>query len=102
MPSGSRSTCTWPDLTKRIVVHGSGSVEVSWQWDPTAWAAGAWFSSEWSWFAAHPMETDGERWSYPVETVAKSERGLDRTVQGEAVVVRWPSTAGRGWVRVEG
>ncbi len=89
----------WPELTKVVTVRAGGGAEVSWEWDPAQWAEG-WFSSEWSWFAEHPMETDGERWSYPVETVAKSERGLDRTVQGEAVVVRWPAAAGRGWVRV--
>jgi len=100
LPDRVEMTLAWPDLTKRIVVLAGGGVEVRWQWDPSAWGEGAWFSSEWSWFAAHPMETDGERWSYPVETVAKSERGLDRTVQGEAVVVRWPAGAGRGWIQV--
>jgi hypothetical protein len=90
----------WGDLTKRIFVRAGGVVEVSWEWDPTAWEAGSVFTSEWSCFAPLAMETDAaERWSYVVETVAKSERGLDRTAQGEAVVLRWPVAAGRGWVR---
>lgn len=91
-------TLAWSDHTKRITVRTGGTVEVSWQWDPSAWGDG-WFSSEWSWFEPTPMETDGAQWEYPVETVAKSERGLDRTVQGNAVVVRWPVSAGRGWIR---
>lgn len=33
-------------------------------------------------------------WTYPIETVAKSERGLDRTSQGTALVFVWPASLG--------
>jgi hypothetical protein len=33
-------------------------------------------------------------WRFPIETVAKSERGLDRTVQGMSVTALWPATVG--------
>jgi len=33
-------------------------------------------------------------WQFPIETVAKSERGLDRTVQGMSVTALWPATFG--------
>jgi hypothetical protein len=36
----------------------------------------------------------GEEWQYVVETVAKSESGLERTRQGDAVVLRWPVELG--------
>jgi len=89
-------TLTWPDLTKVIRVAEDGGLRVEWRWDPAA--HDGWFCSEWSCFAPLPLESDAvERWDYPVETVARSERGLDRTVQGEAVVLRWPAAAGGGW-----
>jgi hypothetical protein len=39
-------------------------------------------------------------WEHPIETVAKSERGLDRTLQGISYLVRWPATAGSGEVLI--
>jgi hypothetical protein len=33
-------------------------------------------------------------WRFPIETVAKSERGLDRTLQGMSVTALWPATIG--------
>jgi hypothetical protein len=35
-----------------------------------------------------------EEWRFDIETVAKSERGLDRTRQGENVTLRWPVELG--------
>lgn len=91
----------WPDLTKRITIETGGGLRVEWTWDPAAWPADRWFTSEWSLFAALALESDAvEEWRYPVETVAKSERGLDLTVQGEATVLVWPVGAGRGIVRL--
>jgi hypothetical protein len=29
-------------------------------------------------------------WRFPIETVAKSERGLERTAQGTSVTPQWP------------
>jgi len=37
---------------------------------------------------------------YPIDTVAKSERGLERTSQGQATVLRWPAGGGRATIRV--
>jgi hypothetical protein len=91
----------WPDLTKRIIVAAGGALEVQWTWDPAAWPAEQRLTSEWSIFAPLVLDSDSaERWDYDVETVAKSERGLDRTVQGQAVVFVWPVGAGRAVVRV--
>jgi len=93
-------TLSWTDLTKTIRVTPDGALRVEWRWNPAA-AGDGWFCSEWSCFAPLAMESDAaERWTYVVETVAKSERGLDRTAQGEAVVFTWPALAGRGSVRV--
>lgn len=43
----------------------------------------------------------GEVWTYPVETVAKSERGFDRTTQGQATVLRWPAADGAAALTVD-
>ncbi len=91
----------WSDLTKRIRVRAGGGLEVQWCWDPGGWATEGQFTSEWSLFAPMALESDAvDRWEYAVETVAKSERGLDRTVQGQATVFRWPVSAGRAMVQV--
>jgi len=43
---------------------------------------------------------DAPVWRFPIETVAKSERGLDRTVQGESVTPRWPASGGEFTIEV--
>ena len=32
--------------------------------------------------------------TYPIETVAKSEKGFDRTRQGESLTFLWPASQG--------
>ena len=64
---------------------------------PTAFrGAGALFASEISLF--RPLELEpapaATRWVAPIETVAKSEKGLDRTVQGESVTLLWDAALG--------
>ena len=39
-----------------------------------------------------------DEWRFDIETVAKSERGLDRTRQGENVTLRWPVELGAAGV----
>ena len=42
-----------------------------------------------------PVPTpEADWWRHPVETLAKSERGLDRTRQGESITLRWPMGCG--------
>ena len=43
---------------------------------------------------------DAEVWRHPIETVAKSERGLDRTRQGESLTFRWPARLGEASLQV--
>ncbi len=45
----------------------------------------------------HPLVIEAPRateWRYPIETIAQSESGLDRTRQGESVTLGWPVSAG--------
>lgn len=90
-----------PGLEKRITLGDDGRVECTWNWEiPTELrSGGGWFSTELS--VSVPMEIDApgaERWDYPIETVAKSEKGFDRTVQGTAIVLRWPLHNGRATI----
>jgi alpha-amylase/4-alpha-glucanotransferase-like protein len=45
-------------------------------------------------------EPEAELWTFPIETVAKSERGFDRTRQGDSVTLRWPVRLGEASVRL--
>ncbi len=94
-------SCAAPGLSKRLEFHSNGDLRVAYQWDPSLAEPDAWFTTELSLARPSTIETDArERWNYPIETVAQSERGFDRTNQGEAVVLRWPLGAGTGWVKL--
>jgi 4-alpha-glucanotransferase len=82
-------------LEKRIEIAPGGALSVELRWEqPPDWPADAWFTTELSLFRPLPISAPGARaWRYPVETVAKSEKGLDRTVQGESVTLGWPASA---------
>lgn len=85
-----------PHLEKLLRFRPDGSITAEFAWNGAAYPEDCVFTTELS--LAFPMAVTAagaELWHYPVETVAKSERGLDRTVQGEAVVVRVPVRQGR-------
>lgn len=90
------------DLAKSLHIDRS-SVRCEWRWNPVDYPADAWFASELSFSTPLSVDAPGaERWEYPIETVAKSERGFDRVVQGTAVVLRWKASAGEAGVTVRG
>ena len=84
-------------LEKRIRFGPGGEVSVSYRWDPGAFPTDAWFAPEIS--VARELELDptpaAEVWSFPFATVARSERGLEETVQGHSYTPRWPVRAGQ-------
>jgi 4-alpha-glucanotransferase len=81
-----------PGLEKRLEFAADGTIGVTFQWDPSSGDPDDLFTSELSLFAPLEIRSDpaAEEWSFPIETVAKSERGLDRTRQGQSVTLRWP------------
>jgi 4-alpha-glucanotransferase len=89
-------------LEKRVEFTSDGSMAVSYQWDPTVGQPDDFFTSEISLSAALDIRPDppAEIWSFPIETVAKSERGLDRTRQGESLTLRWPVSLGQASVQL--
>ena len=88
-------------LTKRLAIGAGGVLDVALRWDrDPGWPADAWLATELSLFRPLGLEAPGAVvWRHPIETVAKSEKGLDRTLQGEAVTLAWPAALGEGGVR---
>jgi alpha-amylase len=89
---------------KRIRFDADGSLSVSWAWDSADFPADALFAPEIS--LARPLVIRAEPdvqalWRYPIETVAKSERGLDRTVQGESMTPIWRARLGAARIDLE-
>jgi 4-alpha-glucanotransferase len=105
---GVEVVCSAPDghspLEKRIRFEADGRITVSWRWDPAVAEAGDSFTTELS--LAGPVRLAGapaaEEWRFTIETVAKSERGLDRTRQGESVTLRWPAELGAATAELRG
>ena len=96
---------TWQGsgLTKNLRFSPDGALAVSFRWDPSYGGEGDWFTTELSLFAPLEWRTDpaAEIWTFAIETVAKSERGLDRTRQGESVTFRWPIRSGAASVQLQ-
>jgi alpha-amylase len=83
-------------LEKQFRFTAAGTLHVEYRWHPGAFPVGAWFVPELSLSA--PLEVlctpAAEAWTYDITTVAKSERGLDETLQGRAIAPRWPVDIG--------
>ncbi|HYV95845.1 MAG TPA: alpha-amylase/4-alpha-glucanotransferase domain-containing protein [Gemmatimonadaceae bacterium] len=81
---------------KSVTFLDDGSIDVRWKWHIDALPEGALFMTELS--VACPVmisAPDATRaFRYEIETVAMSERGLDRTRQGTAEVRCWPALRG--------
>jgi len=88
------------ELVKRYRFEVSGTVRVTWRWDPSVAGPDDVFTSELS--LAGPVglewDTEPEMWRFPIETVAKSERGFDQTRQGDSLTLRWPAARGTAWI----
>jgi 4-alpha-glucanotransferase len=102
--------CTFPgadgagaSLTKRLRFARDGSLSVDYRWDKSLAAPTDLFAVELSLFGSLEVRADppAERWTYPIETVAKSERGFDRTRQGDSVTLRWKMEVGTATVELD-
>ncbi len=94
--------CRARGLEKRFRFGADGGLSVAYRWDPGAFPAGAHFAPELS--LAHPVTLtctpETEVWSFPIATVARSERGLDETVQGQSLTPRWPVAVGEARIEM--
>jgi alpha-amylase len=77
-----------------------GRVSVEYRWAPEAFPRDAWFTTELSLSREVDVTADpaADRWTYGITTVAKSERGLEETLQGTALLLRWHARAGQATV----
>jgi alpha-amylase/alpha-mannosidase (GH57 family) len=104
---GVEVVCTVVDgrarLEKRIHFDAEGRIGVRWTWDPATAEPGDRFATELSLAGPVRLVTtpDAEEWRFDIETVAKSERGFDRTRQGENVTLRWPVELGAAALDLE-
>jgi alpha-amylase len=92
-----------PRLRKAIHVTPDGHIAIEFEWATENFVNGEYFSTELSFSQVAPTVASDDTatiWWYPVETIAKSERGLDRTRQGMTAMVRWPVALGRGTVQI--
>jgi alpha-amylase len=93
----------WPEsFSKEVAVSADGRVRVRYRVALEAPLSAGLFAPELSFGEALEVRVtpDAPVWRFPIETVAKSERGLDRTVQGESVTPRWPASGGEFTIEV--
>jgi 4-alpha-glucanotransferase len=90
-------------LTKRLRFEADGALSVRYRWDPSIGQPEDLFAPELSLFAPLELRTEpaADLWTFTIETVAKSERGFDRTRQGESVTLRWPVRIGEALVEID-
>ena len=89
-------------LEKRFEFAADGMLRVRYRWEAAIGQPGDLFAPELSLSSPLDLRSDPEAeiWTFPIETVAKSERGFDRTRQGDSVTLRWPVHLGRASVQV--
>jgi 4-alpha-glucanotransferase len=97
-----RSPAGETSLVKRLEFESDGTLRVSYRWEQSLGQPEDFFATELSLFAPLELRTEpaADVWGFPIETVAKSERGLDRTRQGESVTLRWPVGLGTASVEI--
>jgi alpha-amylase/alpha-mannosidase (GH57 family) len=97
--AGIEITCSFPGseaardrLEKRLFFSRDGGFSINYRWDQDIGHPDDLFSTEISLFAPLQLRCDPvpEIWTFSIDTVAKSERGFDRTKQGESLTLRWP------------
>ena len=91
-------------LEKRLRFEEGGALSVTYRWEPTAFPAGSLFAPEISLAGGEGVDLAytpaAELWSFPITTIAKSEQGLDETLQGQSYTPRWRVAAGESRVDV--
>ena len=95
--------CEGEELSKRLRFSPDGELAVSYIWNAAMSQPNDRFTTELSLFAPLDVRSEpaAEVWTFPIETVAKSERGFDRTRQGESLTLRWPVQLGAATVELQ-
>ncbi len=89
-------------FAKELEFRADGAIEIRYRWHPAAFPDDSFFAPEVSYSA--PLEITCtpavELWTYEIRTVAKSEKGLEETVQGRSATPRWPVGLGEGKIEI--
>ena len=90
-------------FAKEVAVAADGTVRVRYRLALEGLDAGARFAPELSFSAplAMRLEPAVDPWRFTIETVAKSERGLERTAQGTSLTPLWPAGLGECGIVLE-
>jgi hypothetical protein len=90
-------------MEKRLQFGEDGAITVTYRWDARTVPIGGVFAPEIS--LAHPLALRHpgaqDTWEFAITTVAKSERGLDETIQGRSITPRWPGALGEARLDLE-
>ncbi|MGQ0765563.1 MAG: alpha-amylase/4-alpha-glucanotransferase domain-containing protein [Gemmatimonadota bacterium] len=91
-------------LDKELTFFRDGRVRATFRWRLGSAPPGCWLTSELSLNRNHEVvaSSGATIWTHEIETIARSERGFDRTLQGVSCLVRFPFAAGTGWVEISG
>lgn len=83
-------------IRKELRFAAGGQLTVRYTWRPEAFPTRCWFAPEISVSADPSLACTPSTtvWHYPISTVAKSERGLEETVQGLSFTPLWPVELG--------
>jgi hypothetical protein len=100
---GLEIVCRSEEISKRLKFSPDGGLTVSYEWSIGAGGEGDQFAVELSLSVPLEIRTEpaAQVWTFPIETTAKSERGLDRTKQGDSVTLRWPAELGSGTIELQ-
>jgi hypothetical protein len=89
-------------IEKRLRFDARGGVRASYRWNPAGLPADSFFSTEMTLSRELPLRLSPQTpvWTFAVQTVAKSERGLDETHQGDSITPRWPIALGHAAIEI--
>jgi hypothetical protein len=94
--------CEGAGLAVEWRFRGDGDAEVAYRWDGNAFSDGERFAVELS--LAAPMEITASgalaTWRFDIETVARSERGVRRAVQGISVTLLFDARGGEAQIHL--
>jgi len=103
-PAAVEVVCTAGAFEKRIQFEGDGVVRVTFRWTGSDDAPGTRFTTELSLSRQCTIDASpaADRWIHDIETVAQSERGIERTRQGESTTIIWDCDQVRQALRDDG
>ncbi len=90
-PGAVEVVCTAGDFEKRLRFTEDATVTVTYRWTGCGQTPTSRFTTELSFAGVCAIDASpgADRWTHEIETVAQSERGIERTRQGESTTIMW-------------